>query len=302
MAQRSRSKSQSRKMSNDAQILFIPSETDSRVLRKYSSPQTNNDAFYQEINVPEKKRSKIDCIPDTHNSHRDQDVLMTSQGVSSILINRQLDSTYSSLPLYSSSFIVNDNSYETINNPIKKRIKIVCISDTHNGHRAPKFSDRIRAMNGDILIHAGDFSDHGTPAETMDAFHWLCSLDNFKYKIFISGNMDGIGLDDKHSNNRTRKNETLFRNDKNVIYLENSSHTVLGIKIFGCPYTPKFVGGFQYNRRSREAEELWNMIPDDCDILVSHGPPAGILDKSSRGMIVCLLIIYITDKMLLVFF
>jgi Icc-related predicted phosphoesterase len=164
-------------------------------------------------------------------------------------------------------------------------IKIVCISDTHNGHEVPKFAQKIRQMQGDILIHAGDFGENGSDDEVESAFKWLCSLDNFKFKIFISGNMDGIGLQKHKFGNAEQKRQKLFSNNKNVIYLENDDCKVLGIKIYGCPYTPKFVGGFQYHRQSEEAKRLWAKIPKDCDILVSHGPPVDILDKSSRGMI-----------------
>ncbi|CAF3360040.1 unnamed protein product, partial [Rotaria socialis] len=161
-------------------------------------------------------------------------------------------------------------------------IRIVCISDTHNGHSKLKFDSHIRKMQGDILIHAGDFSEQGTAKEVNDAVEWLSSLDNFKYKIFISGNMDGIGLDEKCNGGRKIQLEKLIPKDKNVIYLENEYIKVSGITIYGCPYTPKFYGGFQYARKSREAKNLWSAIPEDCDILVSHGPPLDILDESSR--------------------
>ncbi|CAF2938094.1 unnamed protein product [Rotaria sp. Silwood2] len=139
-------------------------------------------------------------------------------------------------------------------------------------------------MGGDILIHAGDLTDRGTHEELRSAFDWLLSLDNFTYKIFISGNMDGIGLDNSHLSNREQKRCTLFRNNKNVIYLENDSCEVFGIKIYGCPYTPKFYGGFQYPRQSVQAEMLWDRVPEDCDILISHGPPADFFDTNSRGV------------------
>jgi hypothetical protein len=146
-----------------------------------------------------------------------------------------------------------------------------------------KFDDKIRRMKGDILIHAGDLSDRGTRKEMISAFRWLCSLDNFKFKVLIAGNMDGIGLDYGSIDSAKERREQLFSNDKNDFYLENDSCKVLGVKIYGCPYTPKFDAGFQYNRGSTLARGLWNRIPNDCDILVSHGPPAVIFDTNSRG-------------------
>ncbi|UJR34797.1 hypothetical protein I4U23_027578 [Adineta vaga] len=162
-------------------------------------------------------------------------------------------------------------------------IRIVCISDTHNGHSKQKFNDKIRKINADILIHAGDFGEHGTDEERTDFLQWLESLTNFQYKIFIAGNMDAIGLDNKCEDARRRKHLNLVSNDSTVIYLENESCKVLGIKIYGCPYTPEFYGGFQYVRQSQQAMDLWENIPIDCDLLISHGPPRKILDQNSRG-------------------
>ncbi|CAF3597190.1 unnamed protein product [Rotaria socialis] len=163
-------------------------------------------------------------------------------------------------------------------------VKIVCISDTHNGHSAPHFDHQIRQIKGDILIHAGDFSNHGSPAEVEKVLSWLKSLNNFEYKILIAGNMDGIDLDDAQYDSETRRRQ-FSHTGSGIIYLENESCNVRGINIYGCPYTPKFCGGFQYERHSRNTRELWNMIPHNCDILVSHGPPQDIFDQTSRGTI-----------------
>ncbi|CAF4210606.1 unnamed protein product [Adineta steineri] len=163
-------------------------------------------------------------------------------------------------------------------------IRIICISDTHNGHSKQEFNDKIRKIQGDILIHAGDFGERGTGEERKDFRRWLESLTNFQYKIYIAGNMDAIGLDDRYEGAQRQKDPELVSNDPTVIYLENKSCEVLGIKIYGCPYTPKFYGGFQYTRRSQKARDLWKNIPKDCNLLISHGPPANILDQNSKGI------------------
>lgn len=38
-------------------------------------------------------------------------------------------------------------------------MKLVCISDTHGLH------ERVAVPNGDVLIHAGDFTERGEPYE-----------------------------------------------------------------------------------------------------------------------------------------
>jgi Icc-related predicted phosphoesterase len=50
-----------------------------------------------------------------------------------------------------------------------------------------------------------------------------------------------------------------------------------GIKIHGSACTP-FFHAWAWNRFSHELKEEWAKIPDDTDILVTHGPPYGILD------------------------
>jgi len=70
--------------------------------------------------------------------------------------------------------------------------------------------------------------------------------------------------------------------ERGVYYLENESVEIEGIKIWGSPAVPNFVGVFNYARGS-EIRGIWDMIPLHTQILITHGPPAGILDKTSRG-------------------
>ncbi|UJR33258.1 hypothetical protein I4U23_020713 [Adineta vaga] len=165
----------------------------------------------------------------------------------------------------------------------EKLVKIVTIADTYNHYCNREFDRKIRQIQGDILIHAGNFSNGQTTSEIIDAIAWLCSLYNFKYKIFIAGNIDGIILDGVHPKDLQDKYKELNPRSKNVFYLENNMMNFLGINIYGCPYTSKHYGGFQYLPESQEARKLWEKIPHNCDILISHGPPAGIWDKTSKG-------------------
>jgi hypothetical protein len=65
-------------------------------------------------------------------------------------------------------------------------------------------------------------------------------------------------------------------------YLQHESVEIEGLKIFGSPYQPLFYNwGFQYH--ASRAEEIWSAIPKDTDILITHGPPHGILDANSEG-------------------
>ncbi len=68
-----------------------------------------------------------------------------------------------------------------------------------------------------------------------------------------------------------------------VIYLCESRITINGINIWGSPYHPDMVGWAFGEKRGKAMKEHWNLIPIDVDILITHTPPFGILDKSRSG-------------------
>ena len=150
----------------------------------------------------------------------------------------------------------------------KLLMKIVCISDTHGRHYD------VGLPSGDILIHAGDVSAGGTESQIKDFLKWF-SEHEFKYKVFIAGNHDFLFEHDLE----TAKGLI----PENVIYLQESSITVEGFKIYGTPITPYFLN-WAFNRHPGEdIEKHVSKIPPDVDILISHGPPYGILDANVNG-------------------
>jgi hypothetical protein len=65
--------------------------------------------------------------------------------------------------------------------------------------------------------------------------------------------------------------------------LEDESAIVAGVKIYGSPWQPYF-GGWAFNlRRGEPLAAMWAKIPDNTDILVTHSPPEGILDRNRWG-------------------
>ena len=145
-------------------------------------------------------------------------------------------------------------------------MKVVCISDTHGYHRD------LDIPNGDILIHAGDIDPvWGSLPVLVDFNEWLGELPH-SYKILVAGNHD-IPFESKPE--LTRQVIT------NAIYLENETVEILGLKIFGSPHTIPFAGAF--NTDEKEICKLWDKIPEGVDIVVTHGPPKMILDKSVFG-------------------
>lgn len=147
-------------------------------------------------------------------------------------------------------------------------MKCVFISDTHNYH---KQLDPL--PDGDILFHTGDFTLTGTINEVYDFKEWFEKQEH-PFKVVIAGNHDRI----------LGQGEMLgFKLFTNSYYLLNSGVKIKGLKIWGSPITPAFRGmrpGLTfYTNSDGEAKGVWRGIPKNLDILLTHGPPFGILDK-----------------------
>lgn len=66
-------------------------------------------------------------------------------------------------------------------------------------------------------------------------------------------------------------------------FLRHEVKEVAGLKIFGSPYTPSFGHGWAYNIPRNKLDVYWKDIPTGVDILVTHGPPKGILDLTENS-------------------
>lgn len=139
-------------------------------------------------------------------------------------------------------------------------ITIAGIADTHAAHM------EVKPPEADILVVAGDFLGHGRLAEVGLFNKWLGTLPH-KHKIVVAGNHDWACQDHPHAVQGMLTN---------AIYLDMGACVVMGIKFFGCPWTPEFFNwAFMYGRGSEQARRLWGGVPDDTNVLVTHGPPAG---------------------------
>lgn len=145
--------------------------------------------------------------------------------------------------------------------------KIVAISDTHMRHRD------LEVPEGDILIHAGDFTRKGKLEDVIDFNDWLGKLPH-PNKIVIAGNHD-FCFQSQHDESK--------KNLSNAIYLQDQSIELLGLKIYGSPWQPWFFDWAFNLKRGQEIKAKWDLIPKGTDILITHGPPMGILDKTSKG-------------------
>ncbi|HEY1024467.1 MAG TPA: metallophosphatase domain-containing protein [Sphingobacteriaceae bacterium] len=154
--------------------------------------------------------------------------------------------------------------------PFTHAMNILTLSDTHGKHRLLK-----NLPPADMIIHAGDISKDGSERSTADFLNWFSALD-YRHKIFIAGNHDFFF--EEETDNYIKKVVP-----DNIIYLNDSGVTIDGINIWGSPVTPRFFD-WAFNRdRGKEIDRHWNLIPESTDILITHGPPNGILDYIQPG-------------------
>ncbi|OMJ93267.1 hypothetical protein SteCoe_3849 [Stentor coeruleus] len=157
-------------------------------------------------------------------------------------------------------------------------IRFVCISDSH--------SLFFNFPPGDVLLHAGDFTKKGTSEEVFQFANYLKTT-NYQYKVIISGNHDSpFDTNNFDEIMRKRKNphpcnpyavKSLF-ND--FTYLEDSFVNVFGYTIWGTPWTRQHYKGAFTIKDKYKLIQKWQKIPLGIDIVLSHSPPNGILDKT----------------------
>ncbi|KAF5679499.1 phosphoesterase [Fusarium circinatum] len=181
---------------------------------------------------------------------------------------------------------------------MRRRTRIVCISDTHNC--------QVKLPKGDVLIHAGDLTNQGSHAELAKTVAWLEKQD-FEAKIVIAGNHD-LTLDPKfyaehglyfHNKNPQSHDECLrlFTSSPSITYLSHESTTIrlksssgprTQFKVFGSPYSPRYgLWAFYYDAPQNPSNwsdltSLWQSIPLDPDIVVTHTPARTHCDETDE--------------------
>jgi predicted phosphodiesterase len=168
------------------------------------------------------------------------------------------------------------------------RLYIVATSDTHTMGRRLH-----RSTLGDVFVHAGDLSFKGGYAEVYKELEWVDAQPE-KYKIVVPGNHDWV-FDPNRPEffrgwrlfapgmSREAMQELIvsLRDDfPGITFLIDQAVTIQGVKFYGSPWQPYFwQWAFNFPRGNREvARETWAKIPDDTNVLITHGPPEGIRD------------------------
>ena len=149
------------------------------------------------------------------------------------------------------------------------KIKVTLMSDTHTKER------NVLVNGGDLILHSGDVMNSGYEWEDLyDFLNWFSELP-YKMKVFTPGNHDRY-IQDNPVDAWKMINEF---HDKGVRCLIDDFVEFEGLKIYGSPWQPEFYNwAFNLPRNGWEIEQKWKDIPDDTDILLTHGPAWGILD------------------------
>lgn len=163
-------------------------------------------------------------------------------------------------------------------------MKICTISDTHSQHELIRISN-----DADMIIHAGDISNRGVKHEVEEFMSWYGDLPH-KHKILIAGNHDFFFEKSWEICKQMAK-------EKGIHLLYDTSVTIEGLVIWGSPVQPKFFD-WAFNRSITIEESMtersqkyghsfignhWDKIPENVDILVTHGPPKNMLDLTQRS-------------------
>lgn len=146
-------------------------------------------------------------------------------------------------------------------------MRIVCLSDTHGLH------EKLDVPEGDLLLHAGDFSMAGRADEIERFDRWLATLPH-EHKVVVAGNHDFL-----FEREPARARAML----RSATYLQDELLELAGLRIWGSPWQPWFFDWAFNVARGPELAAKWALVPDEIDVLVTHGPPAGILDRTSGG-------------------
>jgi predicted protein tyrosine phosphatase/predicted phosphohydrolase len=154
-------------------------------------------------------------------------------------------------------------------------LRLVIASDTHEQHA------QLAVPEGDVFIHCGDITYNGDLRAIADFGAWLAALPH-QHKLVIAGNHDFAF---EHVPAPARK---ALGSDKNgVRYLQDSGVTISGVCFWGSPWQPWFFDWAFNLRRGPALAAKWQLIPERTDVLITHGPPMGILDDVRGDHVGC---------------
>lgn len=146
-------------------------------------------------------------------------------------------------------------------------MKIIAISDTHAKWQGLKIPEC------DVLISAGDYSFRGESRLVKDFHEWLNKQDA-GYIISVQGNHEVL-VERSFQENK----ELAIKACPSVEFMDEGPLTIEGHKFWCSAWTPWFHDWAWNANRGEEIKRHWDLIPDDTEVLITHGPPYGIRDE-----------------------
>ena len=155
--------------------------------------------------------------------------------------------------------------------PWKRRrpVRVVAVADTHTFQ-----AELGRIPDGDVFVHAGDLLRRGTLDELDGVAPWIRALPH-RHKIIVAGNHDWCFARERAA--------ACARLGAGVHYLEDAAVTIDGVTFYGSPWQPEYMDWAYNLPRGAPLAAKWAQIPTGVDVLVTHGPPAGVGDGTALG-------------------
>lgn len=144
-------------------------------------------------------------------------------------------------------------------------MRIVAVADTHT------FESDLVVPDGDVFLHAGDMLRSGSLEELEGVAEWILALPH-RHKVIVAGNHDWCFL-------RERGAATALLG-ADVTYLQDEGVILDGVSFYGAPWQPEYHSWAFNLPRGAPLAERWARIPANTDVLITHGPPATIGDRT----------------------
>ena len=199
--------------------------------------------------------------------------------------------------------------------------RFLVISDTHNFEFEDDSANPVPLSlplpKADVVLHCGDLTHCGGVSSYKKALRVLGTIDA-ELKLVIAGNHD-LDLDEQYWNTHLEEDDEpedhsralevmngQFAVEAGVTYLEEGTYTFTlkngaNFTIYASPYTPACGDwAFAYDHGQDRFNELHQVadgsksiakhpIPEfpNIDVVMTHGPPQGILDICPQGNVGC---------------